>query len=134
MIDLKNMTREQLQARLNALLQEREECKAKIATAEVAQLRLEELNDRWQTRGEISCAKFALRDSEFPVFSGRGWLTRIIAVDDSWITLREDGHDLTVQYRRDTGQKKGTRSEWQRIDAAKALEIWANHTASKVAK
>ena len=132
-MQLDGLNRDQLKAHLAALIAEREKCEATIKAAEIATIRLSELNNGWNSKGEITVASFALRDCEFPIFEKYAYRNskRIIAVDGKWITIREDERNDVKQYHLSTGQEKGTRSKWNKIDAAKALAVWNQHNAQQ---
>lgn len=129
-------TTQQLEMILRALLREREELKAWLAQVPDKEKRLKALNNGWNCRGEIEQAKLAVRDSKLPIFReqtvGWGGATRIVSVDDKWITLREDGYDddTATRYKRSNGWEERRRTELGSIDAAKALEIWETHLRS----
>ncbi len=131
-MQLDGLNRDQLKAHLAALIEERTKCDATIKSAEFATIRLSELNNGWHTLGEIAVAELAIRDCEFPIFEKSAYRTkRIIAVDGKWITIREDRCKDETQYHLSTGQEKGKRSEWRKIDAAKALSIWNQRNAQQ---
>ena len=131
-MQLDGLNRDQLKAHLAALIAEREKCNATIKAAELATIRLSELNNGWHSNGEITVASLAVRDCEFPIFEKATYRTkRIIAVDGKWITIREDGRNDVKQYHLSTGQEKGTRSQWNKIDAAKAIAIWNQRNAQQ---
>jgi hypothetical protein len=131
-MQLDGLNRDQLKAHLAALIEERAKCEATIKAAELATIRLSELNNGWRALGEIAVAELAVRDCEFPIFEKPAYRTkRIIAVDGKWITIREDRCKDETQYHLSTGQEKGTRSGLRTIDAAKALAIWNQRNANQ---
>lgn len=128
----------ELEETLKSLLSERDEIKAFLAQVPSKEKRLNEMGRGWCSMGLIEATKRAIRDAAFPIFiaSGNGWERnqRIVSMDEKWIGIRGDLDEdhKTVFYKTETGQKKGTRSEWSKIDAAKAVEIWKTaHTNSK---
>lgn len=123
----------ELTKRLEALLAEKRDIKAFLAQVFEKEKRLASLCNGWGCIGEIEVAKRLLRDAAFPIFIGSGnghsRNQRVVSVDDKWIGIRSDGaEEKKIDfYRRSTGQKKGTRANWRKIDAEKALEVWSNH-------
>jgi hypothetical protein len=83
--------------------------------------------------GELWEAQMAVRDAQFPVYRewGNGFsrtIQRVVAVDEKWITIREDRADKGEQYSVTAGYYKGARapykSYYRHIDHVKALEVW----------
>lgn len=129
-------TKAELTAKLDAKRAELAEINAKLTQVADMEKTLHErkraLTDGFNRRGEITEAELALRDCVFPVFQ-RGhyeWqVTRIISVDDTWVTLRSDKCSDGKRYKRDTGRRERCRSDYDKIDIAKAVEIWTAHQA-----
>lgn len=123
-----NKNTEELKAKLNSLEAELVEVEGFLAKVPEMEKRRSELRDGWDSYGEIKMARYELRDSAFPILNETGWShTRIIEVDDKWITTRDDNRDDVKRYHRDTGRQERKRSDWNNIDVKEALEIWEAH-------
>jgi hypothetical protein len=102
---------------------------------ELKKSRLAQLQDGWRSKGEISFAKLAIRDSAFPVFEQKNtfgntvYCARVIDVDDKFVTIRDDNCELGKRYRRSDGFLERTRrNKWSTpLDIAKAVKIWEDH-------
>lgn len=127
----------ELSEKLESLLLEKRDIEAFLAQVPDKEKRLAALRPGWHSLGEIEETKRLIRDSNFPIFiaAGNGWgrNQRVVSVDEKWIGIRMDTEDEkeVTYYSRSTGQKKGTRSEFRRIDTAKAMEVWNQHIALK---
>lgn len=111
--------------KLAALKAELAQLDAQLAQVDKWKERRRQLVGHWGSKGEIYFAEKAIRDEAFPIFEKCDWnQKRIIAVDDKWIILRADNRDDVTRYHRDTGRQEKKRTDWNNIDAPKALQIW----------
>lgn len=128
------------QKKLDSLVAEMKACNSTITDAEstikAAEKRLSELKDGWHSTGEISMAKCAVRDSQFPILMRRKqWngedIVRIIGLTPKMIIVRVDGEkdDRVTYHSKETGWRRGARDSHGAIDAKKAIQIWETHLA-----
>lgn len=124
-----------LEQKLADLLAEKAEIEAFLAQVKDKESRLKVLTGTQgfhSTTGLITLARRELRNENFPLFPrGTGWgdKTRIVSVDEKWISLRDDrdADEEIRRYHRDSGRRERKRSDWDMIDSKKALEIWEQH-------
>lgn len=125
----------ELHDKLTALHAELAEIEANLAKVPEWEARRRSLRGSYHGWGEIKCLQLQIRDASFPIFRSDGWnnseVERIIAVDDKWITIRRDGREEETRYRVADGGKAGTKTQFGRIDVAKALALWAEHQAAQ---
>jgi DNA-binding transcriptional regulator YiaG len=57
----------------------------------------------------------------------------IAGIDQKWIHLINEYNDEIEVYSRETGRRKGTRTDYDRIDTAIAIQAWENHQAQEAA-
>lgn len=116
--------------KLAALKAELAEIEAKLAEVPKLETRRRELLPGYHSSGLIRLTQLEIRDSAFPLWPHAGyWKRRVVAVDEKWITLRDDKSDEPRRYRREDGRRERTRSGCDTIDVAKALAIWEKHQA-----
>jgi hypothetical protein len=121
------LTREQAHAKYKELIAEKNEIKAFLDEAARKEKRLKELLNSWNCRGEIELAFREARDSVFPTWAEDNYnRTLIVAVDDKWITLRSEGddEDRAKRYSRATGRRERIKSDYDKIDVSRAVELW----------
>lgn len=138
-------TKQQIQAEIDSLKNEQKELRDWLDTIadeiKVKRRRFFEIvgdcGEIKDKKREIRDMEREIRDMEYPVFTediawGNAKIkTRIVALSDKWITLRQDGSDEIKEYSVTTGFKKHSKSSWSKIDHEKALTIWAQHQAGK---
>src|SRR5690348_5297595 len=114
------MTRQEATDNLNRLLAEKQELEAWLALVDQKTKRLRALGRGWHSMGEIEQARRDLRNADFPVWRESGYSKSfIVAVDDKWISIREEyAEDKEItRYRRSDGGKENSRGDWSKIDA-----------------
>lgn len=116
-----------------SLLEEKENCIKILSEAEKAKNRLRELAGEYSKLGLLRKQRQRCKELTFPIYddSSSGWgsrIRRIISVDAKWISLKSDGQEEFIRYKRDTGKIERGRENCQTIDVAKSLEIWDART------
>ena len=100
------------------------ECESRLAQASE---RIRALCDNYGRDGEITWAVKEAESAGKPKIGQGDYAETILRIEGRWIVTGRCGHEAF--YDRTTGQKKGTRSDWKKIDAAKALALWAEYEA-----
>lgn len=138
-------TPEQIQKEIDALHAEVEEIrkqsdllldkKASIERQErELKNRLNDISGSWGHRcrnyGLLENLTLELKEHYYPRYDEK---RRIIKITGKTITLKYDGKqfDDVTRYSIETGWRSGANSDWNGIDAQKALEIWNAHQGAK---
>lgn len=144
MNEMSNRTAAEIQKDIDALKAEIVEIKEKsnklvdkkvqIARQEKElQNRLAQINggyfSRFRSDGLIDKLNIELKESGFPRYDET---RRVVSVTSKTIGLKVDGmsFESVTRYSMDTGWRQRARSDWDEIDAKKALEIWDNYKAA----
>lgn len=100
------------------------ECKSKLASANA---RIKALRDGWPSDGEITRATKKAENAAKPKVGNGDGAETILRIEGRWIVVK--GWRAELFYDRTTGRRKGVKSDYNKIDAAKALAAWAEYEA-----
>lgn len=123
------LSKTEAEAVYRALLEEKNGIEQYLEVAKQKERRLRELKSGFHSTGELEFASRIARDAEFPTFiPARDWQSPvlIVAVDEKWITIRDEGadEDTAKRYSRTTGLRERTRTGYDNIDVDAALRLW----------